>query len=406
MDESRKGFEIVARDPFTNARCGRLTTPHGIVETPSYVIVGTHAKVRCLESEDLPLTKTQLIIANTYHMWRTLGDEGLNDFDGLHAAMGWNGPIMTDSGGFQVFSLGFLREHGMRRGGSLVAQDEEIADEHKGKNLVTITESGVSFIADEEGAAEEYLDAELSIKIQEQLGADIIVAFDEATSPMADYDYTKKAMERTHAWAKRSLDAKQSDQIFYGVVQGGAYEDLRRESAQYIGSMPFDGFAIGSTYGDAYGSTRQKTIDMLSWSLPHLPAGKPRHLFGVGRIEDLFAGVEAGIDTFDCVIPTREARHGRIWTSAGAYDVKKGAAASDAGLLEEGCGCPSCAGDGITRTALHDLFKAGNPLAGRYATMHNVWFFNDLMEKIRDSIKDGSFTNFRDSYLSKLKKSG
>lgn len=393
-------FQIVKKDPNSRARLGRIETPHGVVETPAYVIVGTHAEVRCVKPGDLQETKTQMIISNTYHLWQDLGDEGLEGFLGVHAALGWQGPVMTDSGGFQVFSLGFLREQGLRRGG-----DAEPRASDPQKNLVRITEAGVYFRPDEL-AEEVYLDAETSVKIQEQLGADIIVAFDEPTSPGHDYEYTKKAMERTHRWAERSLEAKESQQLMYGVVQGGAFEDLRAESAAFIGGLPFDGFAIGSTYGDAYGGTKAKTKDMLDWCIPHLPDAKPRHLFGVGAIEDLFAGVEQGIDTFDCVIPTREARHGGIYTASGRIDIKKGSNRNSPEPLDELCGCPVCLGEEMTRSKLHQMFKEKDPNAARFATIHNIYFFNDLMEKIREAIREGGLRNFQNAYLENLRKAG
>ncbi len=387
-------FEIVRRDSRSRARAGRLMTGHGAVETPSYVIVGTHAAVRCLEQQDIPATKTQLIIANTYHLWRTLGDEGLRVFEGVHRALGWDGPVMTDSGGFQVFSLGFLRAAGVRRGNG----KEEPGSYDAGRSLVRIMESGVYFDDGEEA----YLDAELSMRIQEQIGADIVVAFDEPTAPRAERVYTKAAMERTHAWARRSLEAKESSQKIYGVVQGGNFEDLRRESGAYIGKLPFDGFAIGSTYGEAYGGTREGTVRMIRWSCEELPEEKPRHLFGVGRIEDLFLGVEEGIDTFDCVIPTREARHAAIWTSEGRIDMRKNVHTGSDAPLDALCACPACAVRGVTRGELHEFFRGGNPEAGHLATIHNVYFFNDLMEQIRESIRGGRFLEFKKEYLGGL----
>ncbi len=398
-------FDVRKRDPGSLARVGRLETAHGAVDTPAYVIVGTHAAVRCLSPEDLPETKTQIIIANTYHLWRALGDEGLNAYPGLHEVMQWPGPIMTDSGGFQVFSLGFLYETGGRRGGTTEPAESK-------QKLVRITEAGVyfhPFLPGEEGGVlpktgeEMYLDAEMSIHIQERLGADIIVAFDEATSPTADYDYVKSATERTHKWAERSLEAKESDQKIYGVVQGGAFKDLRQASAKFIGGMPFDGFAIGSTYGDAYGGTKAGTREMLDWSVPLLPEGKPRHLFGVGRIEDLFSGVEQGIDTFDCVIPTREARHGGIWTSRGRLDILRGAMKNEDGPLDEECACPVCLDEDKTRATLHLMFKGKDPEASRLATIHNVFFFNNLMSQIRQAITESRFAEFKKEYLARLK---
>ncbi len=391
-------FEILYKDPNSNARLGRITTPHGTVETPSYVIVGTNAVVRCVEPEDLPRTKTQMIIANTYHMWRSLTDIGLEDFPGLHAEMGWNGPIMTDSGGFQVFSHGALRSLGAGK-----VSHESIDPYGSGESVVNVTDSGVYFMVE---GQEEYLDAELSMKIQEQLGADIIVAFDEPSSPLHDYEYTKIAMRRTHAWAERSLEAKVSDQKIYGVVQGGIFEDLRKESAQFIGNLPFDGICIGGCFGSSYGGNEISTLEELAWTIPFLPEFKPRHLLGMGKIHDLFNGIEAGIDTFDCVIPTREARHGRLWTSEGPINILRGAFRGDETPVDPACECPTCIEEGITRGQLHAMFKEKNQDAGKHATIHNIFFFNNLMEQIRDSIKGGSFVALKREWFKKLEKVG
>ncbi|TSA45180.1 tRNA-guanine transglycosylase, partial [bacterium] len=264
------------------------------------------------------------------------------------------------------------------------------------KNLVRITEDGAYF---NDGGEELYLNPEISIGIQEKLGADIILAFDECTSPLHDYAYTKDAMERTHAWAKRSLQAKtRIDQWLYGIVQGGEFEDLRKESAEFIGRLPFDGFAIGGSLG----RSRSGMFDVIKWSVPFLPEEKPRHLLGIGKIEDLFEGVEMGIDTFDCVIPTREARHGSIWTKLGRFDVKKGKFEGSGMKIQEDCECPVCAERNITRGELRDLFKAKHPNASRFATIHNVFFFNDLMERIRNSIKEERFLEFKKQFLDDL----
>lgn len=296
------------------ARTGILTTEHGEVETPSYVIVGTRAKVLCLPPEKIKPTKTQIIIANTYHLWREIGEK-LDSFPGLHKIMGWDGPVMTDSGGFQVFSMGFARTHQTGK----VVINQPIPKSSKNlpqENLVRVTDDGVYF---KDGEKEFYLDAEKSIKIQEHLGADIILAFDEPTSPFNDFTYNKTAMERTHKWAKRCLAAKtRADQQIFGIIQGGLFEELRIESRKFISSLPFDGIAIGGSFG------KDELKETLSWVTSNLPDDKPRHLLGIGRVEDIFVAVEMGIDMFDCVIPTREARHARLWTKNGAIDIRKG----------------------------------------------------------------------------------
>jgi queuine tRNA-ribosyltransferase/7-cyano-7-deazaguanine tRNA-ribosyltransferase len=432
-------FQILAKDKNSRARVGIIETSHGIVETPAYVIVGTNAAVRTLKAEDLPVTKTQIIIANTYHLWRELGDK-IDSFEGLHQRTGFNGVIMTDSGGFQVFSLGFAREHGtgkiagvlpqnadkrtpfgsavrsfLRRVPAVLLpryfssskditdplrlrrspQDKMLTGAAGGQNLVRISDDGVKF---DDGGRELFLNPEISISIQEKLGADIIFAFDECTSPLNDYEYNKIALVRTHAWAKRCLAAqRRNDQALYGIVQGGHWRDLREESARFIGSLPFLGFGIGGSFGQ--GEMR----DVLQWTLPLLPEEKPRHLLGVGRIEDILNAVELGVDTLDCVIPTREARHGSIWTAEGRYDVKKGKYAGDKKPLAKNCACPVCSA-GRTRGEIKALFQAGDHDAGRLATMHNVWFFNDLMRQIRESIKEGRFQKFKKQILANLKR--
>jgi len=382
-------FELVQKDKNSRARAGILETAHGIVETPSYVIVGTNAKVRCLELSDIPLTKTQIIIANTYHLWRELG-ESLENFVGLHKRTGWEVPIMTDSGGFQVFSLGFAREH---RVGKIIPDLGESLKEVRQpeKNLVRVTEDGVYFL---ENGEEIFLDAKKSIQIQEKLGADIILAFDECTSPLNDYKYTKRAMERTHKWAKKCLEVKsRKDQQLFGIVQGGLFEDLRKESAKFIGNLPFDGFAIGGAFSS------EGAFQAIDWITPYLPEEKPRHLLGMGKIQDIFGAVARGIDTFDCVIPTREARHGGLWTRESRLSIKRGIYKKDRKKIDRDCGCPVCADWKINRSELHAMFKTKEPNAARFATIHNVYFFNNLMADIRRAILDGNFSDFSKKFL-------
>lgn len=388
-------FTVLKKDTLTRARLGLLETAHGTVETPSYVNVGTHASVRGLSMDECVRAGTQMIIVNTYHMWRTLGDEGVEKCRGLHAHMGWNRPLMTDSGGFQVFSLGAGREHGVNK----VMQSQR-AFAMREKNCVRVTEDGVFFYDDAYGKGEElYLDAERSIALQQQLGADIIVAFDEPTSPHHDYEYTLASLERTHAWEKRSLAAKTSNQGLYGVVQGGVFEDLRRASASYIGGLEFDGFAVGGAFGNSFGSSKQDTFQELEWVCPLLPEHKPRHLLGIGLVEDLFEAVSHGIDTFDCVVPTREGRHAGVWTREGRMSLRRGKFADDLGPIDRECGCEACEGGAYSRAAIHALVKAKDPMGGKLCSIHNVYFFNSLMANIRQSIADGVFSEFKARYL-------
>ena len=411
-------FRILKKDTPTRARVGVIETPHGDVETPAFVIVGTHAKVRTLDAADLIAAKTQVVIANTYHLWRALGEKGLVAYPGMHTAMEWDGALMTDSGGFQVFSMGIAREHGVGKVASRVKHSVfnndnvrhrvfNMKNENVERGLVKITEDGVVFT---DNGVRYWLDAEKSIRIQQQLGADIIIAFDEPTSPRHDYAYTKASLARTHAWAVRSLKAKTSNQLLYGVVQGGSFEDLRKQSAQFIGALPFDGIAIGGSYSNSFGSTRERTIKELDWTVPYLPEHKPRHLLGIGLIEDIFAGVAAGIDTFDCVVPTREARHGSIWTSRGRIDIKRGIYRDDKSVLDESCACMVCTQMKIEKGALHAMFRDENTADGQFsdarrkaariATLHNISFFNLLMSRIRTSIFEGRFSEEKRRVLS------
>ena len=459
-------FKIISKDKSSRARTGVIKTAHGEIKTPAYVIVGTHAKVRTLTPEDLKTTRTQVIISNTYHLWQkftshnvtSCDDVTLENFPGIHKYMGWDGPVMTDSGGFQVFSLGFAREHKVSKISNIFPGSEssvsspkankhnvngtsttgfpkegkntkiqcleaELPNMDKEKNLVKIKRNGAIFHTEK---GKQFLGPKESMRIQKQLGADIILAFDECTSPLNDYKYTKRALKRTHRWEKQSLKEFHrlhpkpytlNPQLLYGIVQGGEWRDLREKSAKYIGSLPFDGIAIGGSLG----KSKQDMWNVLDWTIPLLPDEKPRHLLGIGQIEDLFRGVEHGIDTFDCVIPTREARHGRIWTAHGHFDIIK-KKEGNADPLESGCECYTC--NNFTRKDIHEAFKAKDQNAARpvrsralaksespedrgaatsngarLASIHNVFFFNTLMSHIRESISKGTFRELKEKYI-------
>lgn len=388
-------FTILKKDEKTSARLGVLSTPHGQIRTPAYVIVATHAQIKCLKPSDIKKTKTQVVISNTYHLW----DQALkieNSKLKIHGILGTKIPMMTDSGGFQVFSLAFDRHD---KAGKIFPRGTAETQKKIEKRNIKITDKGVYFLVN---GKEKFLNAETSMKIQRKIGADIIFAFDECTSFFDGFKYNKKAMERTHSWAQASLKCKVKSeklngkrQLLFGIVQGGRYKSLRVKSAKFIGSLPFDGFGIGGSFG------KEEMSKMLKWIIPYLPEEKPRHLLGIGRIEDVFRAVESGVDLFDCVIPTREARHGRIWTAKGHYDIRKTKYADKKSGFESECRCPACK-KGITQAKLHKLFKDIQPVrqaqGRRWATIHNVWFFNTLLEKIRKSIAQNRFREFKKSY--------
>ena len=380
-------FRIIKKDTKTLARLGVLKTPHGIIHTPSYVIVATHAKIKSLKPSDIKKTKTQVVIANAYHLWGKAN---------VHKLLGVKMPIMTDSGGFQVFSLGFGRENHV---GKILTTSHVVSPQvmHRRRNI-KITNKGVYFLLD---GKKRFLGPELSIKIQEKLRADMIFAFDECTSPLDSYSYNKKAMERTHRWALKCLEArdKSRKQMLFGIVQGGKFKSLRVKSAKFIGSLPFEGIGIGGSFG------KEEMVKTLKWIIPHLPKEKPRHLLGIGRIQDVFNAVENGVDTFDCVIPTREARHGRLYTKTGHMDIRKGKYLKDKKIIEKGCLCPTCRGK-IPRSKIRELLKSedlkNNAAGQRWCLMHNMWFFNNLLEEIRKSIKNNKFRSFKNSFLSRF----
>ncbi|KKU15905.1 hypothetical protein A3D55_03100 [Candidatus Jorgensenbacteria bacterium RIFCSPHIGHO2_02_FULL_45_20] len=390
-------FCITHKDSDSRARAGVLETKSGKkLETPAYAIVGTNAEVRCIDAREAERAGTRLIIANTYHLWRELGDS-LNSFEGLPARIDMPGSIiMTDSGGFQVFSFGFGREHNTGKVGILRTADFPRAAASQ-ENLVRVTENGAFFT---DGRDERFLGPEESMKIQERLGADIMFAFDECTSPWSDYEYTKKAMNRTHRWAEVCLSKKtNASQMLYGIVQGGVFSDLRAESAKFIGSLPFDGFGIGGSFGEnGMGGMVAAVNDLL-------PEQKPRHLLGIGTVRDVFKGVDAGVDTFDCVVPTREARHGALWTRDGRIDLKKSGYVNSTEPLEMECSCEACSSR-ISRGELRKMFKLKDRRAGKLATIHNVFFFNNLMCKIRKAIKEGKYKEFKSEFLGIISRYG
>ena len=390
-------FQILKRSKKSKARLGLLKTPHGEVETPAMVPVATQGTVKTLTSEEVAEAGTQLLIANTFHLHLKPGEELVKEMGGLHKFMNWKRPLMTDSGGFQVFSLGFGREHGM---GKILKSDPNkqkhpnapniIIEAGQQPKLLRITDDGVQFTSPVDGR-KIFLNPEKSIKIQEALGADIIFAFDECTSPVANHEYTKKSLERTHRWALESLDALHSlkprtynlKPALYGIVQGGKFKDLRQESAKFIGSQPFDGFGIGGEFGD----DKKVMTEMLGWVLKELPSELPRHLLGIGYLEDIPKVIKAGVDTFDCIVPTRYARHGTAFVAGGKLDISKSVYLKDKKPLDPKCDCEVCAN--YSRSYIAHLFKAKEITALRHLTYHNIYFFNNFVAKLRDDIRKG-----------------
>lgn len=392
-------FKILKKDKHSKARLGVLRTPHGIVKTPSYVFVGTYGKFLHLGPNDLRKSKLQIIIANTFHLWKKALES--KDKEGfIHKSFGLRIPIMTDSGGFQVLSLAFPDKSKV---GKFMTGDA-VADNSYKRTKIRITEKGVHFLFNGKW---KFLGPELSMKLQRKIGADILFAFDHITSPLDTYEYNQKALELTDKWAQICLTEhaknqknKKNKQQLFGIVQGGLFKDLRIKSAKSIGSMPFDGFGIGGSY------TKKQIAKVLKWIIPHLPDEKPRHLLGVGKIEDIFEAVENGIDTFDCVIPTREARHGRLYTKTGHLDIRRGYFTKDKKVIEPGCKCPTCSAK-IPRSKIRELIKNSdrklNAQGQRWCLMHNMWFFNNLLEDIRNSIAKNRFKEFKKRTLTKFK---
>jgi tRNA-guanine transglycosylase len=388
------GFEIVARDPASRARAGVIHTPHGPIATPAFVTVGTAAAVKSLTPDEVRQVGGQVILANTYHLYLRPGDERVARFGGLQGFMGWDGPTMTDSGGFQVFSLGAALEHGVGKMVSIFpGADAARPSKPVRPRLTSIDDDGVTFTSFIDGSRHRFT-PERSIVIQENLGADIILAFDECTSPLAGEHYTRLAMERTHRWAERCLAARsRTDQALFGIVQGGAYRDLREASAAVIGGLPFDGLAVGGSLGKSKDDMRR----ILAWTMPLLPTAKPVHMLGIGDPLDFFLCVEQGLDTFDCVSPTRLARHGVVLTRRGRLTIKNARYRDDQRPVEPGCDCPCCAR--YSRGYLRHLLIANELLYHRLASLHNLHFTIRLVDEIRASIVQGSYAAFRDAFL-------
>lgn len=407
-------FKVKKKIEGALGRTGEISTPHGVISTPAFVAVGTKATVKAITPEMLEKAGAQVMLANTYHLYLQPTDELVRDAGGLGKFMNWKGPTMTDSGGFQVFSLGAAYGKEISKITKAIDPSMQIAERSSAEDgvprLATIGNDGVSFRSHIDGSLH-YITPERSIQIQHNLGADMIFAFDECTSPQETLSYQEEALDRTHAWAKRSLEAivrlreeykDKPYQALFGIVQGGRDENLRKKSAQVISEMRvgstdenegvgFDGFGIGGSFAKEDMSTAVKWVNSV------LPEDKPRHLLGIGEPEDLFMGVENGVDLFDCVAPTRNARNGTLYTKDGKINILNSQYKNDFSSIEEGCGCYTCTN--YTRAYLSHLFRAKEMLGGTLATIHNLYFIIHLVDAMRVSIESDKFVEFKDSFL-------
>lgn len=388
-------FEIHHRLDGALARTGTITTPHGTIETPAFIPVGTQATLKALTPEQLTAVGAQAVLANAYHLYLRPGHEIIDQAGGLNAFMNWDKPTFTDSGGFQVMSLGV----GFKKVIDMTGTTDEKALRKKDK-LAWIDNDGVRFKSHLDGSMHKFT-PELSMQIQHGIGADITFAFDELTTLHHSYEYQVESLEqRTHPWAVRSLAEHQRlnterthrpPQALFGVVQGADYEDLRRRCAKFLAGMEFDGFGLG-------GALRKENIgEIVRWMNEELPENKPRHMLGISEPDDIFACIENGADTFDCVSPARVGRNGALYTRRGRINIKRAEFKTDFAPFDEDCDCYTCAN--YTKAYLHHLFKAGELLANTLATIHNERFIVRLVDDIRASIADGSFYDFKELFL-------
>lgn len=360
-------YELIKKDG--NARLGRISINDSVFETPIFMPVGTQATVKMLSPEELIDAKSDIILSNTYHLWLRPGEEIVYKAGGLHKFMNYNKPILTDSGGYQVFSL---------------AKPKDISEE------------GVKFKSHIDGS-ELFLSPEKSIEIQNKLGADIIMSFDECAPYPSTYEYMKESVERTLRWAERGKKVHNNKQALFGIVQGGEYEDLRKYSAIKTVEMDFDGYSIGGT---SVGESKETMYKMIDYAIPYLPEDKTRYLMGVGDPIDILEAVERGIDIFDCVLPTRIARHGNALTRNGKINLRNLKYKEDFSSIEEDCDCYAC--KNYSKAYIRHLIMSKETLGGRLISIHNIRFLTRLMEDIRKSIKEDRFIEFKTEFLKNI----
>jgi len=396
-------FKITKKDSKSKARAGIIKTPHGDIETPSFVPVGTQGTVKAVSPRDLREMGAQIVLANTYHLHLRPGEDLIKKFGGLAKFMSWNGPTMTDSGGFQVFSLGIGLEHGV---GKLLRDEEG----EKRPRLNKITKEGVTFQSHIDGS-KQFLSPETSIEIQEKLGADLIIAFDDLESPKYSHEESEKSLELTEDWLLRSIKAhKRKDQLLYGVTHGGTFRDLREKSAKFV-DKNFDAIALGGAH-----KNKENMYEIVDWTINNVSEEKTKHMLGIGEVDDIFEIIERGIDTFDCVIPTRLGRTGFFFISPfGPEDppgrrppfgnsnnrfrttIDKPIYAKDQRPLSNDCLCYAC--QNFTRGYISHLFKSRELLAYNLLSIHNLYFLINLTKQIRQSILDDNFQSFKKKWL-------
>ncbi len=392
---TKLSFKITTNEG--KARCGTLKLKHGTVKTPELMLVATKGTVRALSSDDLNEIGAQMLVSNTYHLMLKPGSDVVKHFGGLHKYMNWKKPIVTDSGGFQAFSLGLGQEHAVGKM-YFPGEHEHLKKREGRKNIAKITNKGITFRSVYNNSVQKLTPIK-SIEHQHNIGSDVILVLDECTSPLSSKEYTAESLERTHRWAKECLDyhnASDSDQAIGGIIQGGVWEDLRKKGAEYIGNLGFDYMAIGGSMG----KSKKEMHDILNWVVPLLPPDKPRHLLGIGVVEDIFEAVSRGIDLFDCVSPTRVARNGYVYVRPPIgiksrkfrYKLTIKYNLDEKGL-DPNCSCKVC--KNYSRSYVNHLLKTSELLGYNLISYHNVFFMVNLMKEIREAIAKGKFEDMK-----------
>jgi queuine tRNA-ribosyltransferase len=386
-------FQIIKKEKKSRARIGIIKTSRGRIRTPCFVPVATKGALKGASFDNVSSMGADIFMVNTFHFFHNQRYKQVSLFKGLHKFLNIKYPLMTDSGGFQVFSLG----SGWQNNVGKVAREKDFIQKKQSK--VKINDEGIVFVSPYNGDKLK-MTPEISIMVQEKLGADIIFAFDECTSPLDSYNYHKESLKRTNDWAKRSLKVfKGENQAMMGIIQGGKYQDLRQESASFTASLPFFGFGIGGSFGQSFGDSKSGVSQVLDWIVPLLPESKPRHLLGIGEPDDILEAVERGVDLFDCVIPTRWARHGTALTNKGRVNLKSTKFLKSKKPIDSQCSCPVC--QNYSSSYVTHLLREKEIYGIMLLTQHNLYWILDFMEKTRQAIRKGEFSKFKKAFLKK-----